>query len=158
MTGGGFIMADNKPASPAVSSQPVGIQIILDAEKEATKLVQQARKYRLDRLKEARIEAHREIESLKQEKQKQYQEYEQQLLEELEENRQKERTGVEQQLNETEKLAMEKNDQIIELLMEKVVHVDIKAPSSLHVSHSSHSFNNCDKKKISQNAENLKKK
>lgn len=118
-------MADNKPASPAVSSQPAGIQIILDAEKEATRLVQQARKYRLDRLKEARTEAQHEIESLKREKQIQYQKYEQQLLKELEDNRQKERVGVEEQLKETERMAMEKSEQVIELLMEKTLYVDI---------------------------------
>lgn len=155
-TGVESIMADSKPASPAVSSQPAGIQIILDAEKEATRLVQQARKYRLDRLKEARTEAQHEIESLKREKQIQYQKYEQQLLKELEDNRQKERVGVEERLKETERMAMEKSEQVIELLMEKTLYVNTEAlpsnpsqapPHSKSSSPSKHRNNSSDDKK-----------
>ncbi|KAI5999598.1 V-type ATPase [Pisolithus albus] len=39
-----------------------GIQTLLEAEKEAAKIVQQARQYRVQRLKDARSEATREIE------------------------------------------------------------------------------------------------
>jgi len=42
-----------------------GIQTLLEAEKEAAKIVQQARQYRVQKLKDARTEAAKEIEAYK---------------------------------------------------------------------------------------------
>jgi len=44
-------------------SQSRGIQTLLEAEKEAAKVVQEARQYRVQRLKEARTQAQKEIEA-----------------------------------------------------------------------------------------------
>jgi len=44
------------------AQQSQGIQTLLEAEKEAAKVVQQARQYRVQRLKDARTEATKEIE------------------------------------------------------------------------------------------------
>ncbi|KAJ3083192.1 H(+)-transporting V1 sector ATPase subunit G, partial [Quaeritorhiza haematococci] len=60
----------------AASSQ--GIQTLLEAEKEASKIVQKARQYRVQRLKDARTEAAKEIEELKAQKMKEFQAFEQQ--------------------------------------------------------------------------------
>ncbi|KAI8811792.1 H+-ATPase G subunit-domain-containing protein [Cladochytrium replicatum] len=49
-----------------------GIQTLLEAEKEASKIVQKARQYRVQRLKDARTEAAKEIEALKAEKNKEF--------------------------------------------------------------------------------------
>ncbi|KAF0480159.1 V-type ATPase [Gigaspora margarita] len=58
----------------AQSSQ--GIQTLLEAEKDAAKIVQNARTYRVQRLKEARTEAIKEIEALKARKNAEFQSFE----------------------------------------------------------------------------------
>ncbi|CAG8571829.1 8338_t:CDS:2 [Racocetra fulgida] len=58
----------------AQSSQ--GIQTLLEAEKEAARIVQGARNYRVQRLKEARTEAIKEIEELKARKNAEFQAFE----------------------------------------------------------------------------------
>ncbi|KAJ9078538.1 hypothetical protein DSO57_1005684 [Entomophthora muscae] len=59
-----------------VSQGSQGIQTLLEAEKEASKIVEKARQYRVQRLKDARSEAAKEIESLKQKKQAEFQSFE----------------------------------------------------------------------------------
>ncbi|TDL24075.1 V-type ATPase [Rickenella mellea] len=58
------------------AQQSQGIQTLLEAEKEAAKVVQQARQYRVQRLKDARTEATKEIEEYKKLKEREYQEFE----------------------------------------------------------------------------------
>ncbi|KAG6336043.1 hypothetical protein ID866_3042 [Astraeus odoratus] len=53
-----------------------GIQTLLEAEKEAAKIVQQARQYRAQRLKDARTEATREIEEYRQVKDAEFKAFE----------------------------------------------------------------------------------
>ncbi|GAA6021092.1 hypothetical protein JCM10207_003360 [Rhodosporidiobolus poonsookiae] len=60
----------------AANSQ--GIATLLDAEKEASQIVAKAREYRNQRLKEARGEASKEIDSLRAKKDAEFQEFEQQ--------------------------------------------------------------------------------
>ncbi len=48
------------------------IATLLEAEKEASKIVQQSRQYRNDRLKSARVEAQKEIEDLRKQKQTEF--------------------------------------------------------------------------------------
>ncbi|KAF9547201.1 H(+)-transporting V1 sector ATPase subunit G [Mortierella hygrophila] len=60
----------------AASNSP-GIQTLLEAEKEASKIVQKARTYRVQRLKDARAEAAKEIEELKASKNEAFQNFEQ---------------------------------------------------------------------------------
>jgi len=50
-----------------MASQSEGIQKLLDAEKEATRLVDEARKYKMKRLKEAKSEARIETEQFQKE-------------------------------------------------------------------------------------------
>ncbi|PWN94315.1 putative vacuolar ATP synthase subunit G [Acaromyces ingoldii] len=52
------------PDAPA-AQQSQGIQTLLEAEKEAAKIVQKARTYRTQKLKDARTEAAKDIEELK---------------------------------------------------------------------------------------------
>ncbi|KAF2450719.1 vacuolar ATPase-like protein [Karstenula rhodostoma CBS 690.94] len=53
-----------------------GIQTLLDAEREAQKIVQQAREYRTKRVKDARSEAQKEIEEYRKEKEDEFQKFE----------------------------------------------------------------------------------
>ncbi|KAL4073025.1 H+-ATPase G subunit-domain-containing protein [Scleroderma yunnanense] len=53
-----------------------GIQTLLEAEKEAAKIVQQARQYRVQRLKDARSEATKEIEEYRRVKEAEFKAFE----------------------------------------------------------------------------------
>ncbi|KAK4119555.1 V-type ATPase [Parathielavia appendiculata] len=53
-----------------------GIQTLLDAEREASKIVQKAREYRTKRVREARDEAKKEIEAYRAKKEAEYKEFE----------------------------------------------------------------------------------
>ncbi|KAI8997258.1 G subunit of V-type ATPase [Pilobolus umbonatus] len=57
------------------SSNSQGINTLLEAEREAAKIVQKARQYRVQKLKDARSEAAKEIEELKAQKNKEYQQF-----------------------------------------------------------------------------------
>ncbi|CAG8463044.1 6013_t:CDS:2 [Paraglomus brasilianum] len=58
------------------ASNSQGIQTLVEAEKEAAKIVQKARQYRIDRLKAARTEAAKEIEDLKAQKNEEFHQFE----------------------------------------------------------------------------------
>ncbi|KIY52780.1 V-type ATPase [Fistulina hepatica ATCC 64428] len=58
------------------AQQSQGIQTLLEAEKEAAKIVQHARQYRIQRLKDARFEADKEIEAYKKSKEAEFKAYE----------------------------------------------------------------------------------
>ncbi|KAF7970029.1 hypothetical protein HWV62_17144 [Athelia sp. TMB] len=62
------------PSKAAQQSQ--GIQTLLEAEKEAAKIVQQARQYRVQKLKDARSEASKEIEEYKKSKEEEFKSFE----------------------------------------------------------------------------------
>ncbi|KXJ92120.1 V-type ATPase [Microdochium bolleyi] len=53
-----------------------GIQTLLDAEREASKIVQQAREYRTKRVREARDEAKKEIDAYRQAKEDEFKKFE----------------------------------------------------------------------------------
>ncbi|OJJ83944.1 uncharacterized protein ASPGLDRAFT_363773 [Aspergillus glaucus CBS 516.65] len=53
-----------------------GIQTLLDAEREAQKIVQKAREYRTKRIKDAKSEAHKEIEEYRQQKEEEFKKFE----------------------------------------------------------------------------------
>jgi len=53
-----------------------GIQTLLEAEKDAAKIVQQARQYRVQRLKDARTQATKEIEEYKRAREQQFKAFE----------------------------------------------------------------------------------
>ncbi|KAL8651078.1 MAG: hypothetical protein Q9210_003459 [Variospora velana] len=53
-----------------------GIQTLLDAEREAQKIVQKAREYRSKRVKDARQEAQREIEDYRKQKEDEFKKFE----------------------------------------------------------------------------------
>ncbi|KAF9485499.1 V-type ATPase [Pholiota conissans] len=58
------------------AQQSQGIQTLLEAEKEAAKIVQQARQYRVQKLKDARSEASKEIEEYKKAKEQEFKAFE----------------------------------------------------------------------------------
>ncbi|KAE9401083.1 V-type ATPase [Gymnopus androsaceus JB14] len=58
------------------AQQSQGIQTLLEAEKAAAKIVQEARQYRVQKLKDARTEATREIEEYKKAKETEFKKFE----------------------------------------------------------------------------------
>jgi len=66
-------VVDVVPACEATKSQ--GIQTLLEAEKEASKIVQQARQYRDQKLKDAGIEASRAIKDYKMAKEQEFRDF-----------------------------------------------------------------------------------
>ncbi|KAJ7281803.1 H+-ATPase G subunit-domain-containing protein [Mycena rebaudengoi] len=58
------------------AQQSQGIQTLLEAEKEAAKIVQQARQYRVQKLKDARSQASKEIEDYKKAKEDEFKAFE----------------------------------------------------------------------------------
>ncbi|KAF8920590.1 H+-ATPase G subunit-domain-containing protein [Mucidula mucida] len=58
------------------AQQSQGIQTLLEAEKEAAKIVQQARQYRVQKLKDARSEASKEIDAYKKTKEDEFKAFE----------------------------------------------------------------------------------
>ncbi|KAJ7634125.1 H+-ATPase G subunit-domain-containing protein [Mycena polygramma] len=58
------------------AQQSHGIQTLLEAEKDAAKIVQQARQYRVQKLKDARSEASKEIDEYKKAKEQEFKAFE----------------------------------------------------------------------------------
>ncbi|RXW23993.1 hypothetical protein EST38_g1876 [Candolleomyces aberdarensis] len=58
------------------AQQSQSIQTLLEAEKEASKIVQQARQYRVQKLKDARAESSKEIEAYKKAKEDEFRAFE----------------------------------------------------------------------------------
>ncbi|EJU03653.1 V-type ATPase [Dacryopinax primogenitus] len=120
-------------SSPHVmSQQSQNIQTLLDAEKEAAKLVQQARQYRTQRLKDARTEADKEIAEYRKQMDAEYKKFE------------AERSGSTQSVQsgidkETEQRissindAFEKNRRdVVKKLLERVVEVHPEMHRNIH--------------------------
>ncbi|CCM02434.1 uncharacterized protein FIBRA_04533 [Fibroporia radiculosa] len=61
---------------PMAAQQSQSIQTLLEAEKEAAKVVQQARQYRVQKLKDAHLQATKEIEEYKRAKEEQIKAFE----------------------------------------------------------------------------------
>ncbi|KAI5860833.1 vacuolar ATPase [Durotheca rogersii] len=66
----------NQPKTTASAQNSAGIQTLLDAEREASKIVQKAREYRTKRVREARDEAKKEIEAYRQTKDEEFKKFE----------------------------------------------------------------------------------
>ncbi len=86
---------------PSAGGAPAsGVQILLDAEKEANRVVSQARTYRTERLRAARDSAAADLAALREARAAEYAEIEARLLAELHEDAAREAAGVEAQLAE----------------------------------------------------------
>ncbi|KAJ3416517.1 H(+)-transporting V1 sector ATPase subunit G [Chytridiales sp. JEL 0842] len=103
-----------------------GIQTLLEAEKDASKIVTKARQYRVQRLKDARTEAAKEIEVLKAEKQKEFLEYEKQYVGNTDDSYAKVNQETDQKLVEINEAFKTNQDLVFRKLLEAVVNVDPK--------------------------------
>ncbi|OKL58740.1 V-type proton ATPase subunit G [Talaromyces atroroseus] len=108
-----------------------GIQTLLDAEREAQKIVQQAREYRTKRVKEARTEAQREIDEYRKQKEEEFKKFEAEhssgnKIAEEEANKE-----AESQLEDIKTAGKKSGDKVIKDLINAVVDVKPEVPEKI---------------------------
>ncbi|KAJ3247395.1 H(+)-transporting V1 sector ATPase subunit G [Chytriomyces hyalinus] len=100
-----------------------GIQTLLDAEKDASKIVTKARQYRVQRLKDARAEAQKEIELLKAEKNKEFAAFDQQYSGSSDDSFSKVNTETDQKIVEINESFKKNKDIVIERMLAAMINV-----------------------------------
>ncbi|KAF2200278.1 V-type ATPase [Delitschia confertaspora ATCC 74209] len=106
----------------------VGIQTLLDAEREAQKIVQQAREYRSKRVKDARSEAQKEIEEYRQAKEEEFKKFEKEHTsgnKKAEEDANKE---AEARVKEIDEIGNKTGSKVVEQLIAAVTNVKPEPP------------------------------
>ncbi|KAF2017842.1 vacuolar ATPase-like protein [Aaosphaeria arxii CBS 175.79] len=106
-----------------------GIQTLLDAEREAQKIVQKAREYRTKRVKDARSEAQKEIEEYRKEKDEEFQKFEKEHTsgnKKAEEDANKE---TDEKIKEIEGIGKKSGPKVVEQLINAVTNAK---PEPLH--------------------------
>ncbi|KAI9101368.1 H+-ATPase G subunit-domain-containing protein [Phlyctochytrium arcticum] len=103
-----------------------GISTLLEAEKEASKVVATARKYRVQRLKDARTEAQKEIEQLKAQKTKEFQDFEKQYSGSSDDVVSNANAQTEVQLKEVQTLYEKNKEQVIQKMLDGILNVQPK--------------------------------
>lgn len=111
--------------------QSQGIQTLLEAEKEASKIVQQARQYRVQKLKDARTEASKEIEEYKQAKEREFKAFEASHAGTTISAQTAVDRETEIKLREITKSYNENKDAVVKKLLDRVVLVDNKLHRNL---------------------------
>ncbi|KAI8926617.1 H+-ATPase G subunit-domain-containing protein [Entophlyctis helioformis] len=113
-----------------------GIQTLLEAEKEASKIVAKSRQYRVQRLKDARTEASKEIEALKAQKTREFQDFEKQFAGDSDESVIKAQAHTEQALIDINTAFAKNKEAVIQNLLaaivkcEPTVHANVRPAKS----------------------------
>ncbi|KAF8417250.1 V-type proton ATPase subunit G, partial [Tirmania nivea] len=100
-----------------------GISTLLEAEREAQKIVAKARAYRTQRVKDARAEAQKEIESYKSQKESEFQTFEMEhsgSVQKLEEQAAQDAEGALQRIREA---GVKKGEEVVQVLISGVTEV-----------------------------------
>ncbi|KAJ3270731.1 hypothetical protein HDV01_007487 [Terramyces sp. JEL0728] len=97
-----------------------GIQTLLEAEKEASKIVAKAKSYRVQRLKDARQEAQKEIEDLKKLKNQEFIEYEKKFAGDVGENVKQAEVETQKQIAQINKDFEANKQKVIDLLLKTI--------------------------------------
>ncbi|KAF9381482.1 H(+)-transporting V1 sector ATPase subunit G [Mortierella sp. AD011] len=108
------------------ASNSTGIQTLLEAEKEAAKIVQKARQYRTQRTKDAHAEALKEIEELKASKNEAFKNFEQEHAGSSDQTTHRVEVETEQKRVEIEAAFNKNRDAVLAKLIETVYTVDPK--------------------------------
>ncbi|KAF2758823.1 V-type ATPase [Pseudovirgaria hyperparasitica] len=112
------------------AQQSVGIQTLLDAEREAQKIVQKAREYRTKRVKDARSEAQKEIDEYKNQKEEEFKKFEKEHSsgnEKAEEDAKKDTDG---KVKEIEAIGKKSGGSVVDQLLKCVTEPQPEAPAS----------------------------
>ncbi|CAH2451141.1 V-type proton ATPase subunit G of the V1 peripheral membrane domain [Komagataella phaffii CBS 7435] len=99
-----------------------GVQTLLKAEKEAHEIVSAARQYRTQRLKEAKLDAAKDIKEYKQKKEKELKEHEAQFSGSNDDLEKAAESEVQTELVEIDKSAEAKKEDVVKLLLDAITH------------------------------------
>ncbi|KAF2718329.1 V-type ATPase [Polychaeton citri CBS 116435] len=108
-----------------------GIQTLLDAEREAQKIIQKAREYRTQRVKAARSEAQSEIEDYRKQKDDEFQKFEKEQTSGNEQAEKDADKDTEKQLEEIKSLGKKSGPKVVDDLLNAVLDVNPSAPERL---------------------------
>ncbi|KAL1990422.1 hypothetical protein VTN49DRAFT_6261 [Thermomyces lanuginosus] len=108
-----------------------GIQTLLDAEREAQKIVQQAREYRTKRIKDARTEAQREIDEYRRRKEEEFKKFEAEHTSGYKKAEEEADRDAEGQLAEIREVGKKVGDKVVEDLIAAVVDVRPEVPEKI---------------------------
>ncbi|CAA7267423.1 unnamed protein product [Cyclocybe aegerita] len=118
------------------AQQSQGIQTLLEAEKEAAKIVQQARQYRVQKLKDARAEASKEIEEYKRAKEQEFKAFEDSHAGNTSTTQAALDKETDAKLREIDVVYEKKRDHVVKTLLERAVlvqpelHRNLKKPTA----------------------------
>ncbi|KAF4592200.1 V-type proton ATPase subunit G [Ophiocordyceps camponoti-floridani] len=107
-----------------------GIQTLLDAERDASKIVQKAREYRTKRIKEARDEAKKEITNYKTKKDQEFKKFEAEHSRGNKEAEDEAAQEAEQQIQVIKNAGQKSRDAVVKNLLEAVFEVKPVPPSA----------------------------
>ncbi|GAN01190.1 v-type ATPase [Mucor ambiguus] len=115
------------------TSNSQGINTLLDAEREASKIVQKAKQYRVQRLKDARSEAAKEIEELKAQKNTEYQDFVAQHSGQSDQSLGKVDQETEAKIEEIRAAASNKKQDAVDKMIKAITNVETKPHENYHV-------------------------
>ncbi|RDW62606.1 V-type proton ATPase subunit G [Coleophoma crateriformis] len=108
-----------------------GIQTLLDAERDAQKIVQRAREYRTKRVKEARDEAKKEIEEYKKQKDDEFKKFESEHTSGNKKAEEDANKDAENQIKDIKAAGKKGQDKVVKDLLKAVFDVKPVAPSRI---------------------------
>ncbi|KAH9815358.1 H+-ATPase G subunit-domain-containing protein, partial [Melampsora americana] len=100
-----------------------GIQALLDAEKEAAKIVEKAREYRSQKIKDARGEASKEIESLRSKREEEFQNFQSTHTGSTDDQQREIDTETEAKIESIKSEFAKNRETVVKTLLEKVIDV-----------------------------------
>ncbi|CAG7917339.1 unnamed protein product [Penicillium olsonii] len=108
-----------------------GIQTLLDAEREAQKIVQQAREYRTKRIRDAKSEAQKEIEDYKKQKEEEYKKFEGEHSSGFKTAEEESNKEADAKLQEIKDAGKKQGDEVIEGLIRVTTDVKPQVPEKI---------------------------
>ncbi|KAL4869685.1 H+-ATPase G subunit-domain-containing protein [Aspergillus spectabilis] len=110
-----------------------GIQTLLDAEREAQKIVQQAREYRTKRIRDAKSEAQKEIEEYRTQKEEEFKKFEAEHSSGYKKAEEEASQEAEVKIEEIKKAGKEKGPKVVEKLIHALTDVKPKPSAKIVV-------------------------
>ncbi|KAK5134606.1 H(+)-transporting V1 sector ATPase subunit G [Meristemomyces frigidus] len=106
-----------------------GIQTLLDAEREAQKIVQKAREYRTKRVKDARSEAQKEIEDYRKQKEEDFKKFETEHTSGNKAAEEQAEKDTQKELDEIKQIGKKTGPKVVQDLIRAVMDVKPEVPS-----------------------------
>ncbi|KEQ81515.1 hypothetical protein M438DRAFT_367806 [Aureobasidium pullulans EXF-150] len=113
---------------PPSAQNSAGIQTLLDAEREAQKIVQQAREYRTKRVKDARSEAQKEIDEYRNKKEEEFKQFSTQHTSGNEQAEKDAGKETDEKLKEIKSIGDKEGHTVVENLLRAVTDVKPQVP------------------------------